>query len=116
MSDDISTEGVKPDERSSELLLYDFLKYLSTLALLILGAVLSLSGTEGTLSKRNLALVIFVVATAALIAIVAADRIVVLRQKGLPVDRTVNWSRGACMWLLAMGTGIFLSSWLSVFE
>ena len=116
MSDDSPTEGVRPSEGDPELLLYDFLKYLATLALLILGAVLSLSGSDSSFSKRNLAIVIFVVAAAALIAIVAADRVVVLRMKGKPVDRTVSWSRGACMWLLTLGTGAFLSNWVNVFE
>ncbi len=116
MSEDSTTQGVKPGENDPELLLYDFLKYLATLGLLILGAVLSLAGTDSGLSKRNLAIVIFAVAAAALIAIVAADRVVVLRMKGKPVDRTVNWSRSVCMWLLTLGTGAFLSNWLNLFE
>ena len=61
MSDDSPTEGVRPSEGDPELLLYDFLKYLATLALLILGAVLSLSGSDSSFSKRNLAIVIFIV-------------------------------------------------------
>jgi len=114
MNDD--TDHIKPDDRDAELLLYDFLKYLATIALLILGAVLSLAGTESALPKRTLSIAIFVVASAALIAIVAADRVVVLRGQGKPVDRTVQWSRGACMWLLALGTGVFLSNWVGSFE
>lgn len=116
MSDEPAPEGVKPDEREPELLLYDFLKYLATIALLILGAVLSLAGTESSLPKFNLALVIFIVASAALLAIVAADRVVVLRMKGKPVDAMVSWSRSLCMWLLTFGTGVFLSNWVNLFQ
>ncbi|WP_373486558.1 hypothetical protein [Blastomonas sp.] len=115
MSDDSATDKIKPDERDPELLLYDFLKYLATLALLILGAVLSLTGTDSALPARNLAIVIIVMATAALVAIVAADRVVVLRLQDKPIDRTVRWSRSACMWLLTFGTGLFLSNWVSIF-
>ncbi len=116
MSEEATTAQVKPDERDPELLLYDFLKYLATLALLILGAVLSLSGTDTGMSKRLLAIVIFIVAAAALFAIVAADRIVVLRLQGKPIDRTTQWSRGVCMWLLSLGTGAFLSNWVNAFN
>ncbi|MBV7267312.1 hypothetical protein [Erythrobacter ani] len=110
------TLGVKVDERDPDLLLYDFLKYLATIALLILGAVLSLAAPEIGLSRRRIALIVVVVAAAAFIAIVAADRIVVLRAEGKALDRWVHWSRGACMWLLALGTGFFLSNWINGFD
>ncbi|MBV7255390.1 hypothetical protein KCG44_01185 [Pacificimonas sp. WHA3] len=113
MNDAEETVGLKVDERDPDLLLYDFLKYLATIALLILGAVLSLAGPEAGLTRRKIGLVIIVVAAAAFIAIVAADRIVKLRAKGMALDRWVHWSRGACMWLLALGTGFFLSHWIN---
>lgn len=110
MSDE-ETPGAAPDQHAPELLLYDFLKYLTTLSILVLGGVLSLNATSVKLPKISLGIVIVCVSVAATVAVTAADALVKARLRGRPIGRMVRWSRNLSLGLLGAGTGAFLSMW-----
>lgn len=111
MSDEETKLGIRPDERDPELLLYDFLKFLTSLAILVLGGVLSLASGDMRTQRDGLAIVIVMVALAGVFAATGADGVVRARIGRRPLSRWTRMSRGVSMGLLGAGTGFFLSMW-----
>lgn len=110
MSDD-ETPGAAPDPHAPALLLYDFLKYLTTLSILVLGGVLSLNATSVKLPRTGLGLVIACVSVAATVSVMGADAIVQARLRGRAIGWRTRWTRNLALGLLGAGTGAFLSMW-----
>jgi len=110
MSDE-ETPGVAPEPTEAETLQYDFLKFLTTLAILVLGGVLSLAPSKEHLPRGSLVMVMIMVSMAGAVAAIGADGIVAARIAKRPLGRFARLSRGIAMGLLGAGTGFFLSIW-----
>jgi len=110
MSDE-ETPGVAPEPTEPDMLQYDFLKFLTTLAILVLGGVLSLAPTAKGLPRDSLVIVMIMVAMAGTVAATGAEAIVAARIAKRPLNRFARWSRGIAMGMLGAGTGFFLSIW-----
>ncbi|MBA3880048.1 MULTISPECIES: hypothetical protein [Sphingomonas] len=110
MSDE-ETPQIAPEPNEPDLLVYDFLKYLTTLAILVLGGVLSLNTVGQGLPRNGLVLVMILVSMAGVVAVTGADAIVAARVKSRPLGWMARWSRGLALGLLGAGTGAFLSMW-----
>lgn len=110
MSDE-ETPGVAPDPTEAQTLEYDFLKFLTTLAILVLGGVLTLAPSAKALPRESLVVVMIMVSMAGAIAATGAEAIVAARVAKRPLNRFARWSRGIAMGLLGAGTGFFLSIW-----
>ncbi len=96
-----------------ETLLYDFSKFLTTLALLILGAVLTLlkEGTRGEIKPVLVALMIGSISVAAILSISVAHNLAQARSSGdTPVRHLPLYLKGSFT-LLSFGTGVFIFIW-----
>lgn len=101
-------------EHYGESLLYDFAKFLTTLSLLILGGMLTLSGTAsaGDLKFFNIVFVSGAIALAGILAFSIANALVTARAVGTePPSYLTKLLKGA-MGLIGLGTGGFLMMWL----
>jgi hypothetical protein len=101
----------KPDIGSDgELLLYDYLKWVTTLSLLTLGGVLSLSqASDIELEHFEIGMVLIPICLAGITALSGVDSIVRARAGGAPRKyRPITYMRVA-MAGLGIGTGAFLS-------
>jgi len=107
-----STEGAAPDQQDPDVLLYDFFKFLTTLAILILGGVLSLVTANTEFSSRSLVVVIVFLSISAVTALTGADSVVRNRLRRRPITRWTWIYQGLSMGALGAGTGMFLSMWL----
>ena len=115
MTDDDAT--VRPrsgDEADPEVLLYDYSKYLLTLALLVLGGVLSL--TQGpdaaAISRKSLIVIIVLLAVSGVSSLSAANEVVRARTERRAVRARSRYFSQAAMGTLGMGVGAFLSVWV----
>ncbi|MBX9813987.1 MAG: hypothetical protein A4S12_02095 [Proteobacteria bacterium SG_bin5] len=116
MSDE-ATEGAKPDERDTGVLLYDFAKYLSSLALVILGGVVTLtSGAAVKPPARTLALVIGLIAVGGAFAMSTAYSVVRARLGGRALPARPRFNIFLAQALIALGTGAFLASWFRALQ
>jgi hypothetical protein len=108
MDDDSLT---KPDMADGELLLYDYLKWITTLALLTLGGVLSLvQSADIELSNFKIGMVLVPICIAGVTALSGADGLVRKR-----LGMKSGWSKpNQCMHLsigaLGIGVGAFLAA------
>ena len=110
MIDDDDSKA-KPDiGGDGELILYDYLKWVTTLSLLTLGGVLSLGqASDIELEPFEIGMVLIPICIAGVTALSGVDSIVRARAAGAPRKfRPVTYMRVA-MAGLGIGTGAFLS-------
>ena len=118
MSDDIE-DSVGPatqlaPETDSEILLYDYSKYLLTLSMLILGGVLTISQSSDIANRpptQVLLMILIPIAGSGFLSLSCLSSIVRSRVDGKPQRHAAKLNRGA-MGLLGAGVGSFLLSWV----
>ena len=97
--------------QDGELLLYDYFKHLTTLALLALGGILTLSeiADREDVKPWLLAAVLITISLGGIAAFGGAGEIVRGRHTGTARHKSVGFYRRAAPILLAIGVGMFLS-------
>lgn len=109
----VRPRGVQ-DDHDPDVLLYDYSKYLLTLALLVLGGVLSL--TQGAaaeaIPRKPLIVVVVLLAVSGVSSLSAANEVVRARTEGRAVRARSRYFSQAAMGTLGMGVGAFLSVWV----
>ena len=115
MSEDGSVAPFQParPEDHPDLLLYDYSKYLLTLALLVLGGVLSLTqGAGGTrIDKKLVIVVVLFLAVSGMSSLSCANEIVRVRTGKKKRTKWPEVYNQAAMGLLGGGVGAFLFVW-----
>jgi len=109
----IEPKAIAGDEHFSEALLYDFAKFVTTLALLSLGGVLTVTQTadKGVAKPPVIAIVVSFIALAGVCAVSAAAKIAKVNLS-LRIERfTPRHYLMAAIALLGMGAGGFLMLW-----
>ena len=98
----------------ADLLVYDFFKHLTSLAILILGGVLIVAQAAVSADiKRGLLVAILVLISAGgILAFSGSIEIVRSRSTGTPARRSLRWSRMLAPALMAVGVGMFLSMFI----
>lgn len=95
--------------READLLLYDYFKHMTTLALATLGGMLSIPQIGGLrLTFDKLLLPIGCIVAAGTLAVLALDGVITARGKGVALPRWVRWSRGLVTGLFGAAIGAFL--------
>ena len=120
MSDDEPLPAIAPAEAAgtahyAETLLYDFGKYLTSLALLVLGGVLSLADRTALRApdaRLSLTLVLGTIALAAICGLSVAGAIVNARARGGMPPRPLRPTVHLGMLSLGVGVGTFMSGWI----
>lgn len=104
------------DARYGETLLYDYAKFVTTLSLIVLGAVLTLSGTaEGkAIPAEMLVLVTASVAGGGVAAVSVANAIVDARVAGRTPSRHLRKAMKLAMGLVGLGVGGFIVIWMDI--
>lgn len=116
MDDDATIPTIAPVDpaHSPDLLLYDLSKYLLTLCLLVLGGVLTLTGTAAEAPPpATLLVIIGSLAISGFLSISCISTIVKARyalQPAPPYVRTVN---GLALAFLGAGVGAFIVIWVT---
>jgi len=113
MIDDEET-SLKSVERDSELLLYDYFKYLTSLVLLTLGGMLIVMKDFDSedVKPQMVISAILVISAAGVLAFSGSAEIVRSRFTGLPATRSVKFARAGAPALLAFGIGLFLAMFI----
>ncbi len=111
MSDEDTTVPVVDHGHDGELLLYDYFKHLTTLALLALGGILTVSqiADREDVKPWLLATVLVTISLGGIAAFGGAGEIVRGRHTGTPRHKSVEFYRRVAPILLAIGVGMFLS-------
>ena len=101
-------------DRYGETLLYDFAKFMTTLSLLVLGAMLTLSGAAraGDLKIFNIIFVSAAVALAGICSFMTANSLVDSRARGKEPSPHLSTIMKAATGLIGIGVGGFLMMWL----
>jgi hypothetical protein len=99
---------------SPDLLLYDLSKYLLTLCLLVLGGVLTVTGTaDETAPPATLLVIIASLAISGFLSISCISTIVKARYALRPAPRYVRTINGLALAFLGAGVGAFLVIWVN---
>jgi len=117
MIEDDSRVGPKPGDDGGaygEGLLYDFSKFLTTLAILALGGVLTLTQTadHDDIKTTNIVIAVVAIALAGTLALTTANSIAYARGSGQILPGNLHRYVLAAMGLLGTGVGSFLYMWL----
>jgi hypothetical protein len=98
-------------DHEPDLLLYDFFKHLTSLAILILGGVLLLAQASDPQDvKRWMVIaVLLLISAGGVLSFSGSSEIVRARSTGTPVRTSIKWTRMLAPALLAVGVGMFLS-------
>jgi hypothetical protein len=101
-------------EHYGESLLYDFSKFLTTLAILALGGVLTLTQTvdRSDIKTANIVIAIVAIALAGTLALSTANSIAYARSSSQTLPRNLHRYILAAMGFLGMGMGSFLFMWM----
>ena len=102
-----------PHDRYSEGLLYDYAKFMSTLALLALGGVLSLSqaADASSLPRWKIGFVIGAISLGGVFAFATANALVDARSRGREPSKRLPLQIKAATAAIAIGLGGFLQMW-----
>ncbi|HYI38949.1 MAG TPA: hypothetical protein VE053_01370 [Allosphingosinicella sp.] len=97
-----------------ESLLYDFSKFLTTLAILALGGVLTLTQTadRSDIKTTNIIIAVVAIALAGTLALTTANSIAYARASAQALPRNLHRYMLAAMGLLGTGVGSFLYMWM----
>jgi hypothetical protein len=110
MSDDEESLPALASPHDRELLLYDYFKHLTTLALLALGGVLTVSqmADPGDIKPVMLVIVLAVIGLGGIASFAGGSEIVSARYTGARRTRSIALCRKATPALLTLGVGMFL--------
>jgi hypothetical protein len=102
---------VRPSSEDGELLLYDFFKHLTSLALLTLGGVLVLAkeANRADVKTEMIVIVLVLISASGIAAFSGAGEIVRARYTRSEPFPTLKYYRMAAPALLAIGVGMFLT-------
>ncbi|HZB69443.1 MAG TPA: hypothetical protein VE403_03670 [Sphingomicrobium sp.] len=102
-----------PHARYGEGLLYDYAKFMSTLALLALGGVLSLTQAAGAsdLPRWKIGLIIGAISVGGVFALATANALVDARATGREPSKRLPLQIKVAMAAIAVGLGAFLQMW-----
>ena len=111
MTDEDDGLPTQPDQRDGDLLLYDFFKHLTSLALLTLGGVLIvLKDVDPKDVKPIMVIVdIAVVSLSGILAFSGTSEIAKARYTGTAPARSIEFLRRAAPATLTVGVGMFLA-------
>jgi uncharacterized protein involved in exopolysaccharide biosynthesis len=113
----IDDEPAVPDGRDAQALLYDFFKWITTLSLLTLGAILSLSqSADLKLTARDLLLVLGPLSLASVVGLTGAEGVVRNRLTGHKPRIKPSLALWLAVGSLGLGTGAFLSLFWDVLQ
>ena len=107
-----------PERQDADALLYDWFKHLTSMAVLILGGIVTLvqlSSTAG-IKKPVLATVLVVVALSGIMAFSGAEQIVRARLKGESVSPRIQWLMRFSAFFLALGIGGVLQMFMKALK
>ena len=109
MTDEDETLPVRSDD--GELLLYDFFKHLTSLALLTLGGVLIVIKDVDPKDVKPFMIItdIAIISLSGILAFSGSGEIARARYTATPTNRSLELCRKGAPALLAIGVGIFLS-------
>ncbi|MGZ8346959.1 MAG: hypothetical protein ACXWUP_07610 [Allosphingosinicella sp.] len=107
-----------PHDRYSEGLLYDFSKFMTTLALLALGGVLSLTQAAGDrdLPSWKIGLIIGAISIGGVFALTTANALVDARASGKEPSKRLPLQIKIAMGSIALGLGAFLQMWWKILQ
>lgn len=105
------------DARYGETLLYDFAKFLTTLALIALGGVLTLgqASAPGTIKPLNLTITAIAIVLAGTLSLTVAHELVTARNTGRE-PRRLRAMLNIALALLGLGAGGFLGMYLDTLK
>ena len=114
MTDD---DGDLPARNDRELLLYDFFKHVTSLALLTLGGVLAIAQAADRSDVKPLLLigVLIIISAGGICSFVGAGEIVKKRYTGAS-SHHIEFYRRAAPALLAVGVGMFLGIYVDTLD
>jgi hypothetical protein len=109
----IEPRHVAPEKHYGETMLYDLAKFLTTLALLATGGVLTLTQTapKGVYPPIFLLLALSAIAAAGVLAFAVAFSLADIRWSGREPSRRLSLLLQAATSLLGLGTGGFVWMW-----
>jgi hypothetical protein len=102
------------DQNDRELLLYDYLKYLTSLVLLTLGGALIVikDFDPADVNPTMVVIALALISVAGVLAFAGSAEIVRSRYTGVPATRSVKLARAGAPALLAFGIGLFLAMFI----
>lgn len=98
----------EPVTHDGQAIMYDYLKYLTTLCLFSLGGVAALADKVTGRSAVSVVIAITVIGLAAFSSFVASGMIAEARFTGKPIKGNLDLYRRASPFLLSIGLGMFL--------
>lgn len=109
MSDLTADSIVEASVRQSELLLYDYFKHMTTLALVTLGGMLTISQSlDAPVPLRELAPAVALISLGGVLSLHGLDAIIKARFRDRALPRWLHWYRALVGGSFGIGTGLFL--------
>lgn len=110
----VEPRALAPADQYAEALVYDFAKFLTTLALLALGGVLSMSQSDALNEVKpfNITLVIVSIAIGGISALSIPISIAGQRLRGKEPTRWLRWNLNVAVAGIALGLGAFLQMFI----
>jgi len=102
-SDEAIAQAARAD---NDLLLYDYFKHLTTLALVALGGAIGIA--KGTIANQTLGVIVLAIGLGGGLALVGLLAVVRERLAGKPMSGYVRWLRTLSGGFFSFGVGMFL--------
>lgn len=103
-------------QRHTELLLYDYFKHLTTLALVALGGVLTISQDLEQISQRAMLVVVVLISVGGGTALSGLESITKARLKGQAMPKSIKYYRLFSATTFSLGLGAYIAIFLEFFK
>jgi hypothetical protein len=110
----VDPRALAPSEQYAEALVYDFAKFMTTLALLALGGVLSMSQGDALEGVKPFKLTIIIgsISIGGIAALSVPVSIATSRLKGKEPTRWLGWNLAIAVGSISLGLGAFLQMFI----
>jgi hypothetical protein len=109
MENETESEILARSKDEVALLVYDYLKHMTTLSLVAIGGVLSISASIPGIPPKSIIIIVVILGLAGAVSLMALDVMVDERMHNRPIPKYIRYLRMASVCFFGIGIGYFIA-------